>query len=166
MRSFQAIRPAPSTIDDSPDWKPVINVESVFKLLSTLKVNKAPGIDKIPTIIYKRAASVLAAPLAHIINVSVLSRRFPVCWKHSIIVPVPKTNPPSRDELRPISLMTVPSKICERLVLNTGLQERFDDAFGPMQFGCRKFSRQPPHWSAYTTLLLPHWIVGLMSARA
>ena len=103
-------------------------------------MNKSPGIDKIPTIIYKNAAPILAAPLAHMINVSILSRKFPACWKHIIIVPFPKTNPSSRYELRPISLMTVPSKICERLVLNTGLHDRFNDAFGPMQFGCRKLS--------------------------
>ena len=90
--------------------------------------------------IYKKAASILATPLTHIINISIEKRQFPECWKQSIIVPVPKSHPPSKEELRPISLLPTPSKICERLILNSGLSSGFRDSFGDLQFGGLKLS--------------------------
>jgi hypothetical protein len=136
----QVHRPPLNPVDDCSNWTPNVSVESVSKMLSSLNPGKATGIDNIPTVIYKKAATIIAAPLTHIINMSIISREFPDCWKHSIIAPVPKTHPPSKDELRPISLLPIPSKVCERLVLNTGLTSLFRDAFGDLQFGGLKLS--------------------------
>ena len=129
-----------ASVVDGSDWAPTVSVDSVCGLLSSLHRSKAPGIDGIPTVIYKKAASIIAAPLAHIINVSIQLRKYPDSWKQSLIVPVPKTHPPSKNELRPISLLPIPSKVCEKLVLNTGLMERFRSAFGNLQFGGLKLS--------------------------
>ena len=138
--AMQVLRPARFPVDEGSDWHPTISVESVFNLLSSLNPSKAAGTDNIPTVIYRKAAPIIAAPLSHIINVSIQTRQFPKCWKHSTIVPVPKTHPPSKDELRPISLLPIPSKICEKLILNTGLSLLFHGAFGTLQFGGIKLS--------------------------
>ena len=137
---MQVNRPAPRTVVDTPDWAPLITFESIFKLLASLSPSKSPGIDSIPSLIYKRAAPIIAAPLTHLINVSIQARRFPKNWKQSVIVPIPKTSPPSINELRPISLLPIPSKICEKAILNSGLRPLFCKAFGPLQFGGLKYS--------------------------
>ena len=136
----QTLRPVPCPIDYLSDWSPAITVESTFSALSALKPGRAAGCDGIPTTIYKKAAPVLSPPLTHIINVSIQRREFPNCWKHSLIVPVPKSNPPSKSELRPISLLPALSKVCEKLVLTSGLLSHFKRAFGELQFGGIKFS--------------------------
>ena len=138
--AMQTLRPAPEPIDSVSDWCPFITPDCVFRALSALKPGKAVGCDNIPTAIYKKAASILCSPLAHIINISIQRREFPDCWKHSLIVPVPKSQPPSKSELRPISLLPSLSKVCERLVLNSGLLGHFKKAFGVMQFGGLKHS--------------------------
>lgn len=136
----QTLRSAPEPIECVSDWNPVITSANVFRALSALKPGKAAGCENIPTAIYKKAASTLSAPLTHIINVSIQHREFPDCWKHSLIVPVPKSHPPSKSELRPISLLPALSKVCEKLVLSSGLLDQFKKAFGVMQFGGLKLS--------------------------
>lgn len=138
----QVVRPVPVIFDNSSpgEWSPTISVESVFKQLTSVKCNKASGVDAIPAILYREAASIIAAPLAHIINMSIISRSFPKQWKLSIISPVPKTSPPNPNELRPISLLPIPSKICENLILQHGIQNQFYEAFGEFQFGGVKSS--------------------------
>ena len=138
--SNQARRPAPNASQDDSQWSPSITTEQVFRELELLKPFKAPGHEGIPTIVYKIAAPFIAAPLAHIINVSIRSQQFPLLWKHSIITPVPKTSPPSKNELRPISLLPILSKVCEKVILCSGLIESFRMSFGENQFGNMKHS--------------------------
>lgn len=138
--NYQVCRPAPEThnTDDEnflTDWCPTIEVEQVYDLLSSLQAKKSPGFDNIPTLLYKKASCIIAAPLAHIINISIIRRQFPSAWKHSVIIPIPKALPPTLQALRPISLLPIPSKICEKLVLDSGLAALFRQSFGPLQFG-------------------------------
>ena len=51
-------------------------------------------------------------------NLSISTGRFPSYWKSSFVVPVPKTKPPSISpaDYRPISLLSVVSKLLERHV--------------------------------------------------
>ena len=138
--AFQTRHPNLLSGVDRSDWAPTVSVDSVRSMLSSLNPGKATGIDGIPTVLYKKAAPIIAAPLAHIINISIQSREFPEIWKQSLIVPVPKSHPPSKSDLRPISLLPTPSKVCEKLVLSTGLSELFRAAFGNLQFGGLKLS--------------------------
>ena len=141
---YQTERPLlPSiSISDCMEWQPCVTAMEVFESLRNLKPSKAAGYDGIPTVLYKKAAAVIADPLAHIINISIVSRTFPTAWKFSIISPVPKRCAPSKEDFRPISLLPVPAKICERLVLNAdrSVHCQFRDTFGHNQFGGVKFS--------------------------
>ena len=120
-------------------WSVDISVESVEKRFSAINANKAMGYDGIPTILYKRAAKHLAGPFAHLFNLSVKESRFPRRWKHALVCPIPKCSPPDLEQLRPISLLPVPAKIFERIVLQS-VQSKFIDNFGNNQFGCRPSS--------------------------
>ena len=138
--AFQTVRPNPSIPNDYGNdeftrWAPVVEVNKVYQLISTLKTHKSPGYERIPNVLYKRAAHILAPPLCHIVNVSIISRRFPSVWKTGVVSPVPKSLPATLDQLRPISLLPVLSKICEKAVLETGLSCTLRQSFGQLQFG-------------------------------
>ena len=57
-------------------------------------------------------------------------------WKKGIIVPIPKTNPPSKDKLRYITLQPLPLKLLERIILKN-VWIYFLRGFGPEQHGFR-----------------------------
>jgi hypothetical protein len=59
----------------------------------------------------------LACPLTSIINKCIRNAYFPKLWKIARVSPIPKVeNPTSNDQLRPISILPVLSKVFEKLV--------------------------------------------------
>ena len=59
----------------------------------------------------------MAGPLTRIINSCITEAYFPKLWKIARVSPIPKVdNPTTNDELRPISILPVLSKVFERLV--------------------------------------------------
>ena len=57
--------------------------------------------------------------MVHIINTSIDQEIFPKQWKISRVCPIPKTdNPTSIKDYRPISVLSVLSKVYERVILN------------------------------------------------
>ena len=86
-----------------------------------------------------RVQKLLSGPLTHIYNLSIKEKRFPNRWKLSHVCPIPKTRSPCLNDLRPISLLPLPSKIMERIVLET-VRSQFVHSFGKSQFGARDSS--------------------------
>ena len=127
----------PTPPDSDCQWCPILEVHQVQHALKTIKPDKASGCDRVPSILYKRASHVLAGPLAHIYNLSIQSRTFPKPWKTGHITPVPKTSPPNVNDLRPITLLPIPAKVFEKLILNSGIKELLINGFGKNQFGSR-----------------------------
>ena len=124
------------TIDDG--WMPSLTVIDVWRILSHLQ-SKATGSDDIPTRLYKKSALVLAEPIYHLIVTALQQRRFPTPWKIADVVPVPKSSNGSSLDCRPISLLPVPSKIAEEIILRD-LRSRLSACLGNEQFGVRKSS--------------------------
>ena len=59
----------------------------------------------------------MAGPLTRIISSCITEAYFPKLWKIARVSPIPKVdNPTTNDELRPISILPVLSKVFERLV--------------------------------------------------
>ena len=104
---------------DDGDWCPLVSIEQVFLALNRLKISKSTGSDGIPNKFYKMAAPFLAEPICNIINTSILQRKVPKQFKFGVISPIPKCSPPNVNQLRPITLLSVPSKILEKQVLNS-----------------------------------------------
>ena len=100
--------------DDS--WMPSFRVEDVWRALTKLSA-KATGSDNIPTLLYKKCALILADPIYHLISECLRQRQFPSLWKIADVIPVPKSSESSVSNTRPISLLPVPSKIAEKLIL-------------------------------------------------
>ena len=89
------------------------DVKSVIKSLAP---NKASGYDKISARVLKASCESIAPVISRLVNSSFQMAAFPKAWKIAEVIPVPKEG--NSEELannRPISLLPILSKICERL---------------------------------------------------
>ena len=89
----------------------------VFHSLTTLKLSKSCGHDKIPPKLLKDSAIVIALFLTHIFNQSINTGIFPEDLKTAIISPIYKSG--SKTECcnyRPISVLSTVAKILEKLI--------------------------------------------------
>ena len=143
---------------DSKRWFCDITPFLVFKALNSYPAHKASGSDLIPTILYKHVAHLVCDPLCHIYICSIEECCFPDAWKVAHVTPVPKCRSPTLLDLRPISLLSVPSKIFERFVFNS-LSHFFFDNYGLNQFGFR------PKSSTCSALITLHDFVTRMLDR-
>ena len=96
-----------------------VGEEEIENLLNGLTASKATGLDSLRARFLKDGAEVIACPLAHIINLSLHSSQIPEDMKNARVVPLyekqSKTEPGS---YRPVSILSVTSKILERIVYN------------------------------------------------
>ena len=91
-------------------------VEAAIKSLNSSHAFGHCGIDSSSL---KMVASSIAAPISHIINQSVLKKRFPCRWKFGRLIPLfkgGKKNKQCPSSYRPISLLPAVSKITEKII--------------------------------------------------
>lgn len=94
-----------------------INSELTIALLNQINARKATGLDQLPATLVKLSASVIAVPLTHIINESLVSSVFPDSLKIAKVKPLHKKG--ATDECcnyRPISILPIFSKIFEKVI--------------------------------------------------
>ena len=87
--------------------------------LKSLGNSTASGLDGQDAISLKLLAPIIMKPLTRIINMSINQKKFPNRWKMAKILPLFKGKQKTRenpDSYRPISLLSVQSKIAERIV--------------------------------------------------
>lgn len=114
----------PSNIDnstcvnnDNPIGNVQINESLVNKYLNKLDVTKSAGSDGISPYFISKSAKNLAYPLTNLFNMSLKKGIFPTKFKEAIIIPIHKTGSKSNiANYRPISILTVFSKLFERIV--------------------------------------------------
>ena len=92
----------------------------VWVLLNYKKsYNKSPGIDGICSKLLKIAAPIICSSLAYICNLSLFMSEFPLDWKAAKVTPIHKSGDKANvDNYRPISVLSIVSKIMERAVHN------------------------------------------------
>ena len=90
--------------------------DKLLRLLLNLSCDTATGPDGISARMLKLSAHSITAPLTLIFNISISSSIFPSHWKNSYIVPIPKSKSTSSSpsDYRPISLLSIISKVLER----------------------------------------------------
>ena len=77
----------------------------------------APGIDCIPASVLKHTVDLISFPLSHVCQLSLSEGYFPSELKLAKIIPLYKANDPSMfNNYRPISLLSVFSKILEKIM--------------------------------------------------
>ena len=86
----------PVSIDFSDYIKPVSHVftltetsiDTVLKLINSLPLNKACGLDGISCRLLKEVAPIVVPSLTHIINLSIITGIFPDEWKLARVSPI------------------------------------------------------------------------------
>ena len=92
----------------------------VLKHLRELNTNKATGPDNISPLFLKECRNELCASLCLLFNRSFSEGNFPSEWKKANVIPVHKSNDKHDvKNYRPVSLLSVISKIAERCMYNS-----------------------------------------------
>ena len=91
----------------------------IEQVVNSMATGKAPGNDKIPLRVFKDCLPAILPTLTSIVNNSLTSGVFPSMWKSAEVIPIHKQGDYEKPENnRPISLLPILSKICERTALN------------------------------------------------
>ena len=102
----------------SMTFSPVTTYD-VKLVIRNLPNKNSTGLDEIPIKLVKECSNELAPILADIINISVLLGTFPNCLKEAALIPIFKKGANENiDNYRPIALLSVLSKIIEKVVAN------------------------------------------------
>ena len=91
----------------------------VFKILSKLDVNKSCGPDNVSPYVLKMCAQQITPSLTIFFNLSMRLSQVPNMWKCAYVSPIHKKG--DRDKVnnyRPVSLLSIVSKIIERCIYN------------------------------------------------
>ena len=138
----------PCEIDRSPGQNNIatfafqsITEDDVKKIIKSLPSNKAPGCDKVNGKTLKDSLPVIAPVITSLINNSFLSSSFPLPWKKAEIVPILKSGDSEEPaNTRPISLLPILSKVCERAAHSQLVNFlSSNDVIHHLQSGNRKF---------------------------
>ena len=112
----------------------------IEEIISSFRNGKSTGPYSIPVKLLKILSPYISQPLAIIFNASITLGVFPDKLKYAKVISIHKKGSPSNpSNYRPISLLSVFSKISEKL-MHRRLYKFLDsmDAFYPLQFGFRE----------------------------
>ena len=117
-----------------------ITSKMVKKVITNLDSSKASGSDCIPVVVLKNCEPELSYILAKLFNNCLKESCFPDCWKVSSVVPVFKNvgGRSTAKNYRPVSLLSVVSKVFEKLV-NNRIVDHLEKCslFSNFQYGLR-----------------------------
>ena len=110
------------------------------KFITNLDSSKALGPDCIPVVVLKNCEPEISYILAELFNMCLKESYFPDCWKASSVVPVFKNvgERSTAKNYRPVSLLSVVSKVFEKLV-NNRIADHLEKCglFSDFQYGFR-----------------------------
>ena len=118
----------------------IISARKVHRVLHSLKIGKASGLDGIPPRFLKEFAGELTPVLCHLFRLILISCTYPFSWKHALVQPVPKKGDCSNpSNYCPIALTSVVAKVFETL-LNSHFIKHLEsnNLLSDHQFGFRK----------------------------
>ena len=104
----------------SPSLSNIICKEDeVFNILSSYKAKTASGPDGVSSHMLRKTAVSISFSITRLFNLSLKQAKVPDKWKISNIIPIFKSGDPSAaSNYRPISLLSLVSKIMERIIHN------------------------------------------------
>lgn len=136
--------PRPAEANDDPSTLSDLQCSGmeVSKIISALRSDIASGPDGISIKMLKDCATSICSPLATLFNKSLDVGKVPTDWKVSNITPIFKAGDITlASNYRPISLLSLVSKILERIVHNALLSHLLhNDMLPANQFGFRPSS--------------------------
>jgi hypothetical protein len=115
-----------------------VDVQEVLKLLKNLDIRKAVGCDKVSARLLREGAETIVPHLAFLCQLSLKYGKVFELMKIAKITPIFKADDPNLpSNYRPVSVLSVLSKILERIV-HTRLSEFFITILTKHQYGFRK----------------------------
>ena len=82
-----------------------------------MKSSKAVAIDGLDSYSLKIAAKLVAAPIHHLVSLSIMQQKFPTLWKKAKVIPLHKKGDVlERKNYRPVSILSPVSKVLEKAV--------------------------------------------------
>ena len=125
--------------DDNKFYFKNVGPEAVWKTINSIGSN-AKGIDGITVQMLKYCLCEITPVLLHICNYSLQHCTFPQLWKIAVVKPIPKViNPKIPKDYRPISLLSVLSKVLEKIVHDQVIQYlETSSLLNPSQSGFKK----------------------------
>ena len=114
-----------------------VSPHEVYNKLNRINTSKSGGPDCIPPRIVKEFAYELSFPIYDIFNCSLRDGILPNIWKTAYVTPVPNTSPPNLENLRPIALTCLFSKIFEDFVVSW-IMEDIEKCIDSHRFGSLK----------------------------
>ena len=122
---------------------PLPTRQEICSYLKELKSSVSTGLDDISAHVIKASMHALVEPLFHILSKSFADSEFPDGWKIARVTPIPKdkfSQCPAWENLRPVSVLNIVSKIGEKHV-NKHVTRFFEvhGLFHSLQSGSRKF---------------------------
>lgn len=102
-----------------PPAGPAVNVETVLRAVLRTSEKKAPGLDGILPEFITRTVRVTAEPLSKLYTACLRLSYFPDSWKKGRLIVIPKKEGVDMSQIksfRPITLLSVPGKILERVI--------------------------------------------------
>jgi hypothetical protein len=116
---FTSVAPDNDTTDLTTISDISLTEEEVCVVLKSLDEAKVTGPDKIPALLLKNCAVNISSSLCQLFNKSLSCVILPSEWKLANISPIPKRNPiHDVTNYRPISLLSLVSKVFERCIYN------------------------------------------------
>ena len=99
---------------------PLPSIGQVKCTFRHLNPKKATGVDGVPAWLLKRFNEELALVVHNIMCASIIQCKYPKPYKHALICPVPKLNPPNdiNNDFRQISVLPQLAKVLEKLRLS------------------------------------------------
>ena len=92
-----------------------VTEEEVGKIIRSLPSNKTPGLDKVTARVLKDSLPITLSAITNLVNTSFSSNTFAQVWKSAEVIPILKSGDPDEpSNTRPISLLPIMSKVCER----------------------------------------------------
>ena len=86
----------------------IVSENKVLKYLNSLGINKATGLDDIPSRFVRDGASSIACPLTNVINLSLIQGVVPDDLKSARVVPLfKKSDKTEVGNYRPVSILTI-----------------------------------------------------------
>lgn len=135
LRTFPITSPHCELFNFTPVSRAVVR-----RIISSMPSNKSPGPDKVSMRVIKDCLSVILDPLTDIINCSLTTSTFPDEWKLAEVIPLIKEGDHELAENnRPLSLLNVISKVCEKVALEQfGSYLNISGCLSPHQSGNKK----------------------------
>lgn len=131
-----------SNIQRHPDQRTyyfkVVTRSQILNIIDKLPLKSSSGFDGISAIVLKGVRTAIAEPLAHLVNISLITGYIPQDWKRGKIVPLFKGGDRcNMSNYRPICILPTLSKILEKVVYWQIFTPFNNDFLTPQQFGFR-----------------------------